>query len=242
MKECSKCGESKRFDCFHKTKANKDGLCGRCKACRKEKHLENKKDPKWVEAERARTKANHLKYKQDPEWVEKKRANSEAHLVRNRKDPDWVATEKARSKSRYLDNRDDIISEYWENIEINRVKSRERYKELPYSVKQAYRESPEKERERTVKFNAKYPEKVAAGSQARKCKVKVKGNHRHHWSYSEEHHLDVVELSVKDHKKAHRFIRYDQKYMMYRTLEGELLDTKESHLKHINEMIIKGKE
>ena len=239
MKECSKCKTIKTFSCFHKTKANKDGFCARCKDCRKEKHLENKKDPEWVKAEKERNRRNHLKYKQNPEWVEKKRANSEAHLIRNRKNPEWVKAEKERSKARYLENRDRLLAEYWENIEVNRAKSRERYKNLPYSVKQSYRESPEKQRERAKKHIDKYPEKYVAGIAVRKVKVKTKGNHRHHWSYNEEHYSDIIELSVKDHHKAHRFIKYDQEYMMYRTLEGELLDTKEAHLKYIKECIVK---
>jgi hypothetical protein len=61
--------------------------------------------------------------------------------------------------------------------------------------------------------------------------------HNHHWSYNEEHQIDVIDLSQKDHFKAHRFIIYDQERMMYRNLEGVLLDTKEKHLKYIMHMI-----
>ena len=33
MKKCSKCGVEKEFTEFHKDKAYKDGLKGRCKSC-----------------------------------------------------------------------------------------------------------------------------------------------------------------------------------------------------------------
>jgi len=51
------------------------------------------------------------------------------------------------------------------------------------------------------------------------------------------HYKDYIELSKKDHKKAHRFIIYDQERMMYRSLSGELLDNKDRHLVYIEEMI-----
>ena len=61
----------------------------------------------------------------------------------------------------------------------------------------------------------------------------------HHWSYNEEHYKDVIHLTKKEHSKAHRFIIYDQERMMYRNLEGILLETKERHLKYILEKIEK---
>lgn len=109
----------------------------------------------------------------------------------------------------------------------------------------------EKERERgrakkrpthksTIKQNSdykkKYPEKYRAHYYVARI-TKKEGYHFHHWSYNEEHFRDYIELSIKEHNKAHRFIIYDQERMMYRKLDGELLDTKEKHNDYIMEMI-----
>ena len=61
-------------------------------------------------------------------------------------------------------------------------------------------------------------------------KKSIKDNHLHHWSYNEEHHKDVIEITPKQHAKAHRFIVYDQERMMYRRFDNNiLLDTREAH-------------
>jgi len=54
------------------------------------------------------------------------------------------------------------------------------------------------------------------------------GNHKHHWSYNEEHWKDVIELSIPDHNRVHRYTVYDPERLMYRTIHGVLLDTRES--------------
>ena len=48
-----------------------------------------------------------------------------------------------------------------------------------------------------------------------------------------KHAKDVIELSRKEHNTFHRFLEYDQKTFMYKTLKGELLETKEKHLKYM---------
>lgn len=78
----------------------------------------------------------------------------------------------------------------------------------------------------------KYPEKEKAKCVSSKIKS-INGNN-HHWSYRQEHWKDVIDLTVKNHSKAHRFIIYDQEQMMYRRIDNmELLDTREKHLKWI---------
>jgi len=65
------------------------------------------------------------------------------------------------------------------------------------------------------------------------------GAEKHHWSYNSEHYKDVIWLSTKDHKKAHRFIIYDQERMMYRRIDNlQLLDTKEYHEGYIKSIIL----
>ena len=59
----------------------------------------------------------------------------------------------------------------------------------------------------------------------------------HHWSYQKNHAKDMIDMTPKDHAKAHRFLVYDQERMMYRNLDGVLLDTRERHETYIRHMI-----
>ena len=81
----------------------------------------------------------------------------------------------------------------------------------------------------------KYPEKYLARNKSQRLPCK-KGNHLHHWSYNEEHYKDVIELSVSDHALLHRNMIYDQERMMYRNINGILLDTKGSHIELLNKL------
>lgn len=62
--------------------------------------------------------------------------------------------------------------------------------------------------------------------------IKIDGFHLHHWSYNQEDWLDVIKLEIKDHYFLHRYIIYDQERMMYRGLDGVLLDTKNKHIEY----------
>jgi hypothetical protein len=87
-------------------------------------------------------------------------------------------------------------------------------------------------KEAKKKWIERYPEKRQAHIAS--MHIKVKGKINHHWSYHEEHFLDIIHLSEKDHKKAHRFIVYDQEQLMYRRCDNnELLNTRISHLTFI---------
>jgi hypothetical protein len=124
-----------------------------------------------------------------------------------------------------------------EFLENERSRHREKYYRLDY--KEKHKPSPDQKKISTQKHREKYPEKYHAkiASQRIKC---INGE-RHHWSYNKEHYRDVIDLTIKDHAKAHRFIVYDQERMMYRRSDNnELLDTKESHIEWI-EFCIKNK-
>lgn len=87
--------------------------------------------------------------------------------------------------------------------------------------------------ERKKEFYLKFPEKFKAKSFLGK-KDLIKGFHRHHWSYNQEHYCDIIHLTIKEHGKIHRFLVYDQEFLMYRRFdEMTLLDTKEKHLNFI---------
>jgi len=86
----------------------------------------------------------------------------------------------------------------------------------------------------TRKYVSKFPEKIKARNASWKIKSLNKENHMHHWSYNEQHYKDVIEINRILHRNIHRFIIYDQSVFMYRIKEtGELLDTKEKHMKYI---------
>ena len=118
-----------------------------------------------------------------------------------RQNPDWYEKEKARHRDKYY---------------------RLGYKEL-------HKSTPENKKIIIERHNDKYPEKYHARNACQHIK-KEKGNELHHWCYNELYHKDVIELNKADHALLHRYIKYDNELMMYRNLEGILLDTKESHL------------
>ena len=85
-------------------------------------------------------------------------------------------------------------------------------------------------------YEKKYPEKMPARARAHSVKA-PEGHDKHHWSYLIEHGADVIFLTPSQHKKAHRFLVYDQERMMYRTTNGVLLDTRERHEAYIFDKI-----
>lgn len=131
-------------------------------------------------------------------------------------------------------NRETLLRQDKDYIEKERARGREKYYRLNY-VKN--KPSPKSKKKIMETFKNKYPEKYQVKILMGKKIKASKGNNLHHWSYNAEHALDVIELSIKDHNTAHRFMIYDQERKMYRTLNGVLLDTKESHLNYIKEKI-----
>lgn len=118
-------------------------------------------------------------------------------------------------------------------MEYERNRTRERYHRLGYRGK--FKPTKQRQYETTLAFRSKFPEKYKCYSICSKMKPKIEGSHMHHWNYSIEYARDVIELSVSNHATAHRHIIYDQERMMYRTKDGELLDTKERHLEYISQ-------
>lgn len=113
------------------------------------------------------------------------------------------------------------------------IKHRERKNRLGYYKK--YKRSPEQSKDNSLKFIKKYPEKYKARKKSQVLESIFQ--QKHHWSYNEKHYLDIIELTTKNHNKAHRFLVYDQETFMYKTTTGELLDTKQKHIDYITEMI-----
>lgn len=140
---------------------------------------------------------------------------------------------KARSKARL-----DRISKTPEFKEKEKTRSQDRYQRL-YSNGRRKKYSPEVKRKYSQSYKNKYPEKKKAGMAI--CDfIKIPGHQYHHWSYNLEHHKDVISLPTKIHYTIHRQMQYDQASKMYRTVSGELLNTKEKHLGYINEIRMGG--
>ena len=129
------------------------------------------------------------------------------------------------------DKREKELRKNPEWVKKENIRAREKYFRLGY--KDLHKPSKENRKISIDLYKKKYPEKHKA-----KCflgkKIKAnKGNHLHHWSYNKEHYLDIIELSIKEHYKLHRYIIYDSERLMYRRIDNLiLLDTKESHLEY----------
>lgn len=114
-------------------------------------------------------------------------------------------------------------------VKSEQKRGREKYHRLGHKTHQ--------KPETTLRYNQRFPEKRKAVLKAYNLKHSFTGSHLHHWSYNEEHYLDVIELSMKNHRKAHRFLIYDQERMMYRTTDGVLLDSRKRHEEYIFDKI-----
>jgi predicted ATP-dependent protease len=122
-------------------------------------------------------------------------------------------------------------------LEKERERGREKYHRLNY--KGVYYPTAEKKRETMKKYKQKFPEKYMATKYTEIFLTKINGYHLHHWSYNQEDWLDVIQLTIKEHNLIHRHLIYIQEIMKYSTKNGEILNTKESHLKFINKLLKK---
>lgn len=139
--------------------------------------------------------------------------------------------------------KNDVRSNYKKNVlDINyvikeRKRCRNKKKRLYAGVSNTSKESMKRYLE---KYPEKHKAKLASSHLRNKMVDKIAGQEMHHWSYNKEHYTDVIMLDKKNHKKAHRFIVYDQERMMYRRFDNNLLlDTKEAHSNFINYCIEK---
>jgi len=130
-------------------------------------------------------------------------------------------------KNQSLD-RHKVKSKDKEWVKSEQKRGREKYNRLNYNEKYPY-----KFNQSSLKWKEKFPEKRLAQQAAQHIEC-LNGYHRHHWSYKEEHQKDVIILSPIEHSFHHRFIIYDEERNMYRTIDGILLDSKESYIDYIN--------
>jgi hypothetical protein len=136
---------------------------------------------------------------------------------------------------RESDEREKTLRQDPEWVEKEKERHRKKYFRLGY--KNLHKPTSEMKKEQMAKYNKKYPEKKQARNVMSHMKPQAEGNELHHWSYNEPHFKDVIELSVLDHNKAHRYMVYDPERKMYRRADNNiLLDTKESHVEFINSL------
>lgn len=115
--------------------------------------------------------------------------------------------------------------------EAERARHRGKYYRLGYKDK--HKPTPESKKKAMQRYKNKYPEKVEARNFTQSLKKDNPSFQFHHWSYQKEHFKSVIELSIEDHNTAHRFLKYDQNFKMYRDASGNLLNTKEKHTTYI---------
>lgn len=130
------------------------------------------------------------------------------------------------------DKRYKLKSKDREFVLAERKRTRERNRRLGYVKK--YKITSKQRAETEKNYRKKYPEKYKAAIAAQRIPKINNSNHNHHWSYKEEHHKDVIELTSEAHLKAHNNIEYDKKLKLYRKVKDlELLNTKEKHIEHL---------
>ena len=98
-----------------------------------------------------------------------------------------------------------------------------------------YKKSPENNRACNKRYQERHRAKCR--SVARNQVKAAPGFECHHWNYNPGYCSSVIQLTHKQHMAAHRFLRYDEETMLYRTIDGELLDTKEKHENYIAQWI-----
>jgi hypothetical protein len=124
-------------------------------------------------------------------------------------------------KNNYQKNKDNP-----DYIKKERVRCREKYRRLGAN----WKIDKENRKKASKIYSNKFPEKRKAVIATQYLERK-EGYELHHWSYNNEHFLDIIELSLSDHDQLHLHLNYDEKMKMYKRSDtGELLDTKEKHL------------
>jgi hypothetical protein len=92
--------------------------------------------------------------------------------------------------------------------------------------------------------HCEFPEIAFAERKTRDRRGRVLDHVLHHWSYREEHALDVIPVRKGDHARIHRNMTYDRNAKQYRSLKivpgiprHTLLDSKELHCAYLNLLV-----
>jgi hypothetical protein len=106
--------------------------------------------------------------------------------------------------------------------EKERTRGREKYARLYRTSLKPY----QRRIQFSLAWDKRFREKILAVSASQHL-PRSKGCHLHHWSYRQEDRKNVIQMPVKQHYLIHTRMVYDEKLMMYRTLDGVLIDSRE---------------
>ena len=109
-------------------------------------------------------------------------------------------------------------------VEKERARCREKERKFGWKRRKP---SPEEHHRSYINHKKKYPEKVKVRELSQYLE-REDGKSNHHWSYRMENARDIIPLTTKQHRLVHRHMIYDQERMMYRRLDGTLIDSRES--------------
>ena len=186
-----------------------------CKECNIEKPIEEFHRNKRMASGRLNKCAECSKKQMKTRWAEKS------------KDPDFREKERERSR----------LKQYTMAYSTEVIKNGLTKRQLD-TIKYN-KENPERHKISKKKSLQRYPEKYKAYlyCRPRLNEKRPPGIEYHHMSYREDFWLTVIPLTRADHKKLHRFLKYDKETFFYRTMDGVLLDTIEKHTDYMKKVL-----
>jgi len=117
--------------------------------------------------------------------------------------------------------RTEILTSTPEGLEKERFRQRDKYKRLNYKERQK-----EKDKNRPWKQSSKYK------GLSKKLKT-PKGFELHHWNYNYDFLEDIIVLKRTAHKKAHTNLIFNDELLIFKTLDGVDLNTKQKHIQYL---------
>jgi len=126
-------------------------------------------------------------------------------------------------------NKLDVKKDYYRKskdpifVASERERAKEKYHRLKY-------------KERSYLLNENKPWKSSPIYKGLSKKLNTpKGIELHHWNYNESFLEDIFIMNIKQHRQAHIHLALDMDKLIFKTTSGELLDTKEKHMKYLIE-------
>lgn len=121
----------------------------------------------------------------------------------------------------------------------DREKARLKSIEIYYQRRAAglsFKRPKEKEREYSINYRTRYPEKAKAKSASKKFSAPVEGVEKLFWSFRSEHHGDFFWIKREFRLKFIKLLSYEQKAMLFRRIDNKaLLTTKQKFVDYMNE-------
>jgi hypothetical protein len=122
-----------------------------------------------------------------------------------------VCTKKDSIENYEIKSKDEI----W--LKKEKERHSEKYHRLNYKEKQKERDKGKEWKNTSIYKSLNRNKKVP------------KGFELHHWNYTTNFLEDVFMLTIKEHKKAHKYLELDINLKIFKSKTGEYLDSKEKH-------------